>query len=118
MLNNLRLALSLVLKFHRNLAKSLKPKSQNVFGTNSYRWKSYRGKPGMRYRFLPALFPLAPIFNRGNCYMSKKKLQKFDGFIIECLHFRFPPSYFFKLSKLLLLEECLLNLSTKEVEIS
>ena len=32
MLNNLRLALGLALKAHINLAKKLKPKSQNVLG--------------------------------------------------------------------------------------
>ena len=32
MLNNLRLALGLALKVHSNLAKKLKPKSQNVLG--------------------------------------------------------------------------------------
>ena len=111
MLNNLRLALGLALKVHSNLAKKLKPKSQNVLGLILIIKKKWQGKTWYELRIL-VLLPPVPIFNRGSCCTSKKKLQNIEGFTIEYLFFCFLSLCFLQIIitstsyQQLLLKEC------------
>ena len=53
--NNLVLALGIALKFYTPVGKSVKTKSQKVFGSSSYVCRSYRGKAGSGGTVCPPL---------------------------------------------------------------